>query len=444
MDHHHAVAALAAVGQEPLDRVSSAAMFAAVAVFVVTYVVIAVPGVARLGLDRPAAALCGAVAMVVLGGLGLDDALYAIDLHVLVLLIGVLVIAAYLHEARFFRWAAYQVLTRARSARSLLVGLAVVTAALSALLVNDTVCLVMTPLVVAVAVEARLPVLPYLLALATSSNLGGVITFSGNPQNMLIGAAAGGHPGFAGYLLLTLPAGIACVAANTGALLWMFRRELPRGPLVERTPPRPALDRRLTAKGLVALAAFAVMALAGVELAGAAITAAAALILVAGVPPRRALGAVDWPLLVFFAGLFVVVAGLRATGVIADVFDRLAPVIARGDALGDAAFIALVVIGSNLVSNVPLAVIAVSWVPSMPDPTWGYVMLAVASTLAGNLTILGSVANVIVLEGAGPRGEIGFFRFMRYGAVLTVLSLIVAFAILAGERALGVAAWLGA
>ena len=418
-------------------------MYPALAVFVVTYVVIAVPGVVRLGLDRPAAALIGAVAMVVVGGLGLDAALAAVDLHVMVLLIGVLVIAAYLHESRFFRWAAYQVLTRAGSARSLLVGLTLVAAALSALLVNDTVCLVLTPLVVAVAVEARLPVLPYLLALATASNLGGVVTFSGNPQNMLVGRAAAGDPGFASYLLLTLPAGIACVAVDAALLLWLFRRDLPRGPLVDRSPPRPALDRALTAKGLAALAAFAAMALAGVDLSGAAITSAAALVLVARVPPRRALTAVDWPLLVFFAGLFVVVEGLRATGVVADVFAWLAPVIARGDVVGDAAFIGLVVIGSNLVSNVPLAMIAVAWVPSMPDPSWGYVMLAVASTLAGNLTILGSVANVIVLEGAGARGDIGFFRFLRYGAVLTLASLIVAFAILYAERALGYAAWLG-
>lgn len=418
-------------------------MYGAIAVFVVTYVVIAVPGLVRRGLDRPAAALIGAVAMVAVGGLGLEPALAAIDLHVLVLLVGVLVIAAYLQESRFFRWAAYQVLTRARSARSLLVGLTLVAAALSALLVNDTVCLVLTPLVVAVAVEAGLPVLPYLLALATAANLGGVVSFSGNPQNMLVGHAAAGHPGFAAYLALTLPAGLACVAVNAGLLLWMFRRELPRGPLAERRPPRPALDRALTTKALLALAAFAIMALAGVQLPGAAITAAAALILVAGVPPRQALLAVDWPLLLFFAGLFVVVAGLRATGLLTDVFAWMAPVIARGDALGDAAFIALVVVGSNVVSNVPLAVIAVAWIPAMPDPAWGYVMLAVASTLAGNLTILGSVANVIVLEGAGPRGEIGFGRFLRYGSVLTVASLIVAFGILAAERALGFAALLG-
>jgi len=101
------------------------------------------------------------------------------------------------------------------------------------------------------------------------------------------------------------------------------------------------------------------------------------------------------------------------------------------------------VIGSNLVSNVPLVMIGVSWVPAMPDPAWGYVMLAVASTLAGNLTLFGSVANVIVMESAGPRGEIGFWRFLRYGAVLTAVDLAVAFALLAGERWIGAPHWLG-
>lgn len=418
-------------------------MYAALAVFVVTYVVIAVPALAQRGIDRPAAALVGAVAMAVVGGLGLDAALAAVDLHVITLLVGVLLIAAYLREARFFRWTAYLVLTRARSARSLLAGLVAVSAALSALLVNDTVCVVLTPLVVAVAVEAQLPVLPYLLALATGANLGGVVSYSGNPQNMMVGHAAAGSPGFGEYLALTLPVGVACVAVDIALLTWLFRRELPVGPLAERAPPRPAFHRGLAAKGLAALVAFAIMALAGVALAGAAVTAAAVLIVVAGIPPRRALAGIDWSLLLFFAGLFVVVEGLRATGVVADVFRGLAPVIARGDLVGDLAFVLLVVVGSNLVSNVPLVMIAVAWVPAMPEPAWGYVMLAVASTLAGNLTIMGSVANVIVLEGAGGRGEIGFFRFLRYGAAVTVVTLVVAFAVLAAERAVGYAGWLG-
>jgi Na+/H+ antiporter NhaD/arsenite permease-like protein len=416
---------------------------AALAVFCVTYLVLATRLLRVLGLDRPAASLCGAVAMASIGGMGLDGALAAVDLHVVTLLLGVLIIAAYLTEAQFFRLAAYHVLTRMRSSRTLLWGLVWLSGALSALLVNDTVCVVLTPIVVAVVVEARLPALPYLLAVASASNLGGVVSYSGNPQNMLVGHAAAGHPSFAHYLALMLPVGAACLAANALVLELLFRKDLPHGPLAERTPPRPAIDRALTAKGLAALALFAGLALAGVELAGASITAAALLIVAARVPPKRALAAVDWPLLLFFSGLFVVVQGLARTGAVQAAYDALAPVIGRGDLLGGAAFVGLIVVGANLVSNVPLVLIAVRWVPHMQDPAWGWVMLATASTLAGNLTLFGSVANIIVFESAGPRGEIGFFRFLRHGVVLTLTSLAVAFGVLAIERAAGYAAWLG-
>jgi Na+/H+ antiporter NhaD/arsenite permease-like protein len=416
----------------------------ALVVFVATYLLIASRQLHFLKLDRPAGAVVGAVAMVLVGGLPMQAALEAIDLHVLVLLFGVLVIAAYLQEAQFFRYAAYVVLTRAKSARSLLFGLVFVSGALSALLVNDTVCVVLTPLVVAVVVEARLPALPYLLALAGAANVGGVVTFSGNPQNMIVGARAHDLIHFGQYFLLTLPAGLACLYANAWLIAWFFRRELPAGPLAERSPPKPALDRVLAAKGLTALALFAGLALSGVSLAGAAMTAAAALMIVARtLEHRKVFAIVDWTLLAFFAGLFIVVAGLAHTGALDRLFDAVAPVVARGDAAGDLAFIALVVIASNIVSNVPLVLVAVSWVPKMPNPTWGYVMLAVASTLAGNLTLFGSVANIIVMESAGPRGHIGFARFLRYGFVVTLVDLALAFAILAGERELGVPHWLG-
>jgi Na+/H+ antiporter NhaD/arsenite permease-like protein len=420
-----------------------AVVIAPLVVFAFTYLVIASRQLRWVKLDRPAGAMVGAVAMVLVGALTFDEALAAIDLHVVMLLFGVLLIAAYLHEAQFFRLAAYLVLTRTRTARSLLWALTFVAGGLSALLLNDTVCVVMTPLVMAVIAEAKLPPMPYLLALATASNIGGVVSLSGNPQNMIVGAAAHGQLSFAQYLLLTLPAGLLCLACNAALLGWLFRRQLPRGPLVERALPRPAVDKPLAIKGVLALALFAGLALAGVSLAGAAMASAAVLAVAARTAPRRAFEAIDWSLLVFFAGLFVVVAGLAKTGLLARAFDALAPVIARGDVVADLAFIGLVVIASNVVSNVPLVVIAVTWVPSMPHPSWGYVMLAVASTLAGNLTMFGSVANLIVLEHAGPRGEIGFWKFLRYGSLVTLVSLVVMFAVLALERWLGVFGWLG-
>jgi Na+/H+ antiporter NhaD/arsenite permease-like protein len=415
----------------------------ALVVFCLTYLVIASRQLQFLKLDRPAGAVVGAVAMVIVGGLPMELALRAIDLHVLLLLFGVLVIAAYLQEAQFFRLAAYLVLTRARSARSLLFGLVFVSGGLSALLVNDTVCIVLTPLVLAVVVEARLPALPYLLALATAANVGGVVSFSGNPQNMIIGAAAHGSIGFAQYLALTLPIGVIALAVNAAILTWLFRDELPKGALADRSPPRPAIDKTLTIKGLVSLAVFAGLALAGVTLAGAAMCAAATLMVLAGTGARQVFTRVDWTLLAFFGGLFVVVAGVAHAGVLQRVFDAVAPVVARGDTTGDLAFIALVVIASNIVSNVPLVLVAVAWVPHMPEPTWGYVMLAVASTLAGNLTLFGSVANIIVMETAGPRGEVSFWRFLRYGSVITIIDLAIAFGILAIERTIGFFSLLG-
>lgn len=418
-------------------------MVGSLVVFSLTYLVIASRQLHWIGLDRPAGAVVGAVAMVVVGGLPMDDALHAIDLHIITLLFGVLVIAAYLSEARFFRLTAYLVLVRARSARALLFGLVAIIGALSALLLNDTVCVLLTPLVVAVVVEARLPPLPYLLALASSANVGGVVSFSGNPQNVIVGAAAHETISYAQYFALTLPVGVACLAANALVIAWLFRKDLPTGPLAAIDIPKPAINRALAVKSLGALLLFVILAIANVPLDGAAMTAAAALMLVARTPPKQMFQWFDWQLLVFFGGLLVVIAGVEHAGVLDLVFDQVAPLIARGDTLGDLAFIAMIVIVSNLVSNVPAVLVAVAWVPNMPEPTWGYVMLAVASTLAGNLTLFGSVANIIVMEGAGPRGEIGFWRFLRYGAVITLIDLTLAFVILVGERALGVPGWLG-
>jgi Na+/H+ antiporter NhaD/arsenite permease-like protein len=387
--------------------------------------------------DRPAAALCGAVAMVALGVLTVDEAYAAVNLDTLLLLLGVMVIAAYLMEAKFFRHTAWWVLTRARSARSLLWSLVLVSGGLSALLVNDTICLMFTPLVLAVVTEAELPPLPYLLGLAAATNVGGVITFTGNPQNMIVGMAARGQLGYLEYLALSLPAGVLALVTLGLLVQWLFRHDLPHGPLKERAPPRPYLDRKLAGKALGALALFVGLAVAGTPLAGASLTAAALLILVARVAPKQALNRVDWVLLLFFAGLFVVVRGVEKSGALEAALEPLRPMVEHGGAAGMVGFALLTVVGSNLVSNVPFVLVATKWVPAMPDPRWGYVILAFASTLAGNLTLFGSVANLIVFESAGPRAPIGFLRFLKYGIPITLTTLGVGLLTLLFERSLG-------
>ena len=400
-------------------------MTLALAIFAVTYVAIAGLRLPFVFLDRPAAALCGAVAMVGGGVLTLDEAYAAVHMDTIVLLLGMMLIAAYMVEAAVFRNIAWLVLTRARSARSLLWGLVFVSGGLSALLVNDTVCLMFTPLVLAVIVEAELPALPFLLALATATNLGGLATYTGNPQNMIVGAAAGA-PSYVSYTLHALPVAVLGLAADAAILSWLFRRELPAGPLKDRAPPRAPLDRRLAIESGLALLLFVVLAVSGVRLAGAAMMSAGLLMLVARHVPKKALVRVDWILLVFFAGLFVVVRGVEKSGALEVAFAKLEPFFARPDFLGVLAFALFIVVASNLISNVPLVLVAVKLVPTLPDPTRGYIVLAMASTLAGNLTLFGSMANLIVFESAGERGKIGFRKFAGYGAIITAATLAIA------------------
>ncbi|MBK9517162.1 MAG: anion transporter [Anaeromyxobacter sp.] len=410
-------------------------MLAAVAIFTLTYLAIAAGRFPGLSVDRPAAALLGAVLMVAAGVLTPAEAGAAVNGETLGLLLGMMILSAYLAEAGFFRWASWRVIRAAGSPRGLLWGLVLAAGALSAFLVNDTVCLMMTPLVARLIDDADLPPLPYLLAVAFGSNAGSVATLTGNPQNMIVGTLSGiPYATFAGALALPAAASLLVVA---GLLHLLFRGELPRGALRSGALPRPTLDRRLLTRSLLALGLAVAGFLVGFELAWTALFAAALLMAVAGRAPREALARVDWPLLVFFAGLFVVVAGVGRSGLAEAMFRAIAP------ALGEAAPRQAVVFGlfsvgaSQVVSNVPFVILAGAWIPHLADPTLLWLATALTSTLAGNLTVVGSVANLIVLELAGPKGRIGFWRFLRYGAVVTAATLVTGMGILLLEHHLG-------
>jgi Na+/H+ antiporter NhaD/arsenite permease-like protein len=409
---------------------------AAIGIFALTYLAVAAGRLPGLSLDRPSAALLGAVLMVAAGVLSPAEAGAAVNGDTLGLLLGTMILSAYLAEAGFFRWASGRILRAVSGPRTLLWAVVFTAGGLSALLVNDTVCLMTTPLVIALVDDAELPPLPYLLALAFGANAGSVATLTGNPQNMIVGTLSGiSYARFSAALALPAAASLCIVAA---VLQVLFRRDLPRGRLAPRVPAGPAsVDRPLLARALAATALATVGFLAGFPLAWTALFSAALLMAVAGRAPREALQRVDWPLLVFFAGLFVVVAGIARAGVATLIYELAAP------ALGDAperqalVFSAFAVAGSQLVSNVPFVLLAGEWIPRLAEPRLLWLATALASTLAGNLTIIGSVANVIVLELAGSRARIGFWRFFAIGAVVTALTLVAGLAILLAERAIG-------
>lgn len=422
-------------------------MFAALAVFSLSLLLIAfarpatgvpVPFQPEKGfiLDRPAGAVLGAIGMVVCGVVTPEEATHgAISYDTLILLLGMMVVCAYMIEARVFRFAAYLTLSHVRDARQLLVAVVVVSGVLSAVLVNDTVCLMTTPLVLQCCRDAKLRPLPYLLAVCFGANAGSVATPTGNPQNMII-ATLSGVPYAHFVKVLGLPA-LLSLAVVAGVLLWVFRADLPRGPLPQASLERPAFDPRLAALCGVALVVILAGFLAGYPLSWTAMAGAGLLMLGGQRTPRRLLERVDWVLLLFFAGLFIVVYGAGKAGLAQLLFARLQPVLGTDPLRQAALFGGFTVALSQLVSNVPFVLLSAHWMPLFADAKLMWLSMALFSTLAGNLTIVGSVANLIVLESAGEEGRIGFFAFLRYGAIVTVLTLGVGFAALCAERALG-------
>lgn len=394
-------------------------------IVVVTYLLVAFPRVPVLRLNRPAAALVGAVAMVTIGRLPFADALAAIDLNVLAFLFGVLVITGFLEAGGFFEWTARRIVARAASPVALLAAVVIASGLLSAFFVNDTVCLMLTPLLIAVVRPLGLETLPFLLAIALGSNVGSAMTPTGNPQNMLVAVASG--LSFARFLAaLALP--------SLGGLLIVFivlrivcARQLraPLAPPPAGAPPAAPFDRALVTRSLLVFAGALVGWLAGCSLPLVAVAAAAVALLVARRDPVVAFRNVDWPLLVFFAALFVVMRGARDLPIVAALTSVAASGL-HGTPLHDAALTAAAMTAlSNLVSNVPAVILWLPVVPHVVSPRFIWLVIAMSSTFAGNLTLLGSMANLIVAERAESRGErLGFVDYLVAGVPVTILTLI--------------------
>lgn len=388
-------------------------------VFVIVYAGMVLGRFPGLGLDRTAIALLGAIALLVARRVGVEEACAALDIPTLGLLFGLMLVSAQFRVA-----GAYSALTRRIAASPvapqwLLAMIIGASGVLSALLANDIVCLAVTPLLVEGLLRRGLDPKPHLLALACAANIGSAATLIGNPQNMLIGQSLG--LSFAGYLFAGgVPAAIGLV------LLWLWlrpqadRRTAMQAP--ELPTDAPTFDRGLAAKGLVVLVALMAAFVAAPWPRELLALAAGGIMLVSRrLPSRRWLALIDWPLLTLFIGLFVVNHALSAAGYVAD---ALAATRARGlDPANPPQLFVVTVVLSNLVSNVPAVMLLL---PAAQHPAAGAV-LALASTLAGNLFIVGSIANIIVVEQAQRMGvPIGWREHARVGVPVTLMTLAVA------------------
>jgi Na+/H+ antiporter NhaD/arsenite permease-like protein len=389
-------------------------------IFLATYAIVAVGRVPFLRLDRTGAAIVGAVLMIVTGAIGFDQAARAVDYRTLVLLFGMMVLIAHLRLAGGLAALGEFVGRRVTHPAALLAAIVASSGILSALFVNDTMCLVFTPLVLDVVAARRLRPLPFLLALATASNIGGLATMTGNPQNMLIGTASGiPFRAFSSALAPVAGAGLLIDVA----LLWLvFRRDLqPTAPTATPALPVPVDRPQLIKTAIVAVGVLTGF-LAGYDTALVAASGAAALLITRRVQPAQIYAAIDWDLLMLFIGLFVVIGAVSQAGIDQRLFALLQP-LGLQTVAGLSATAAIL---ANTISNVPTVMLFTALVPKLPDAGRAWLVLAMASTLAGNLTLVGSIANLIVVEGAQRRGiTVSFGEYARVGVPLTLATLAV-------------------
>jgi Na+/H+ antiporter NhaD/arsenite permease-like protein len=391
----------------------------AIAVFVVVYAGMILGGLPRLALDRTGVALLGAIVLVAGGDLSLEEAAGAVDAPTLALLFGLMIVSAQFRLGGFYTHVTRRLAAHRASPEALLAALVATAGVLSALLANDIVCLAMAPILVEVCSRRRLDPVPFLLALACASNVGSAATLIGNPQNMLIGETL--RLSFAGYLADALVPSVLGLAATWAILARQWRGRFEREtPLPELHAP--AFDRWQSTKGILVLSGVVIAFLVTeIPRDHVALAAAGVLLLSRRMASSRVLGLVDWELLVLFFGLFVVNRAFEETGLLARALESLAASgldLSRPDLL----FTTTVVL-SNLVSNVP----AVMLLLPVARPPEGGAILALASTLAGNLLLVGSIANLIVVDQARRLGVgIGWATHARAGVPVTLATLAIA------------------
>jgi len=400
------------------------------AIFALTYLAMAAGRVPGLRTDRAGVSVVGAAAMVAFGVISLSDAARAVDYETIVLLFGMMVVAAHLELSGFFAVATDAITARVSRPLPLLAVTIALSGTLSAFLVNDVVCVGLTPLILRSCRRLRRPPIPYLIALATASNIGSVATITGNPQNMIIGTLS--HIPYLRFAARLGPIALIGMAMNFLVVALVYRNSLIGGenqgsapsPFprpVPVSPRRPRVHRGLVVKSVAVTLGTTVLFFAGVPIAPAALGAAAVMML-GRVRPEKVYRAVDWPLLIMFMGLFVVVRAFEVNVVRTWGLERLELLRDSPVVMVSAVSLAL----SNLVSNVPAVLLLRPLMDVMRQKEAAWLALAMSSTLAGNLTVLGSVANLIVVECARRGGtEIRFVEYLKVGVPLTILTTLV-------------------
>jgi Na+/H+ antiporter NhaD/arsenite permease-like protein len=392
-------------------------------IFVITYIGIIFTRLPGINIDRPSASFFGAVAMIIFGVFTFDEAIRAIDFNTITLLIGMMIIITVLELDGFFAFIANKTITLAKNERRLLIIVIYTTGISSAFLVNDAVVLLYTPIVISICRNSKINPIPYLIAEILASNTGSAMTITGNPQNMLIGINSG--ISYSKFLLHLMPVSIIGMLIIYFAVKFLYPANFKQ---INPIDPQAGsyeynyLSMKFSAPiFMLVIVLFFINGRLGLSIPVISLIGASLILILGKIKPSEVIKNIDWVLILFFATLFIVVGGIEKTGLIQHILDRytIAP-----DLHGIGVIHVISLILSQIVSNVPYTILMIPILKSSgSDIIW--LSLASASTIAGNATIFGAMANIIVIESARKHGvSITFFEFLRAGVVVTALTLL--------------------
>ncbi|MBV9249038.1 MAG: anion transporter [Acetobacteraceae bacterium] len=394
------------------------AELAAGAIFVGAYLALAIGKIPGLRIDRAGVALVGAALMVGAGVLTLEEANRAVDFATITLLLGIMIVVANLRLSGFFAFATWWVARHVHRPIVLLAAVTLVSGLFSAFLVNDAICLVLSPIVLDLTLNLKRRPTPYLLAVAMASNVGSTATITGNPQNMMIGSFS--HLPYLWFTIALAPVALVGLLLTVLLVALAYQAEFATGVRLVAAPPAVQVRKVLLVRALLATAVMVALFLAGQPPAKAAIVVGGLLLLTRRLRSESIYAEIDWSLLLMFVGLFIIVAGAQRALLTPDLL------AAAGRLHLDRIPLLSVVTAvlSNLVSNVPAVLVLKPFIDPLSNHETAWLTVAMASTLAGNFTVLGSIANLIVVQKAARRGvQISFWEYLKVGAPLTVLTI---------------------
>jgi Na+/H+ antiporter NhaD/arsenite permease-like protein len=401
----------------------------ALLIFIVTYTGIIFTRLPKINIDRPSAAFFGAVAMIVFGVLSFDEAIMAVDYNTIALLLGMMIIIATLQLDGFFSLIAEKAISHSKTPQRLLVIIVFITGIASAFLVNDAVVLLFTPVIITICRSSNVNPVPYLIAEILSSNIGSVMTITGNPQNMLIGISS--KISYPHFMIHLMPIAILGMIVIVFVVRFLYPGDFRNGAIIKSNDQQFIYHYTSMKFSIPIFAGVILLFFFGkfvhLSIPVIALSGASLILIFGRIRPSKVIKNVDWVLLLFFASLFIVVEGAVKSGFM----NGLVGVNSLTESFSGIALLhGISLVMSQIVSNVPFTVMMLPVMkPLGSDVLW--LSLASASTLAGNATIIGAMANLIVIESARSfKIQIKFWEFFRAGIITTILSFIISMAVL--------------